>query len=165
MAEGCFFNVYKEKNKTIFYKLTPNQKEIKYGYANITAIPADSELPNSVRVGELGQLLIGKNCPMFEKQRKVDEETAKLCFQVILKDNEKSLSFFALNREDFAIWTDGVRVLMNLDFENEESFRDIDVLVDTELKIRMIELEDGTMATPTLPPIPDYSFVASDLKG
>jgi len=71
-----------------------------------------------------------------------------------------------MNREDYAIWTDGFRTLLGLDLENEESFRDIDFLVDTELKIRVIELEDGTMATPTLPAVPaDFSFVSADLKG
>jgi len=166
MCDGCFFNIYKQKGKTIFYKLTPNFKEIKYGYANVTTTPSETDLPQSVRVSELGSIVVGRNCTIFEKQKKVDDATVALCFQTIFKEGDKSLDFLAMNREDYAIWTDGLRTLMGLDLENDESFRDIDVLVDTELKVRMIELEDGTMATPTLPVAPaDFAFVAGDLKG
>jgi len=165
MCDGCFFNVYKQKGKAIFYKLSPNFKEIKYGFANLNSIPNDADLPQSIRVSELAQLLIGRNCTMFEK-KKVDDATVALCFQAVFKETDKALDFYAMNREDYAIWTDGFRTLLGLDLENEESFRDIDFLVDTELKIRVIELEDGTMATPTLPAVPaDFSFVSADLKG
>jgi len=92
---------------------------------------------------------------MFSKQKKLspqDEEIANLSFSIILKESGKTIDFVAQNREDFVNWTDGLKLLLADRLENAESLEEVKVLVNLELRIRLLELVSEGVQVPNDPP-------------
>jgi len=77
----------------------------------------------------------------------------------------KDLYYVAQNRFDFVNWTDGIRVWMGMDVENSETLDDLKVLVDTEIEVKLLDLEGVSIpssAPAVPPPPPNYDFFFKD---
>jgi len=74
-----------------------------------------------------------------------------------LKEPGKTIDVIAMNKEDFANWTDGFRILISNKIENQETLDDWKFLTSLELRTHLLELEGLEVPNepPKLPPLPE----------
>ena len=158
LIEGMWFKSPKSTNKSkqftfTYLKLMDNKQEFIIGTSTNTN---QSESTMNLKITEISDMVIGSNTPMFSKQKKLtpqDEEIASLSFSFILKEAGKSIDCVAFTNDDFIVWTDAVRLLLNDRFEHKDTLNEITILTAIELKIRLLDIDEKTIPT-VAPPVP-----------
>ncbi|KAM5125423.1 engulfment and cell motility protein 2-like [Mantella aurantiaca] len=81
----------------------------------------------------------------------------------IYYDVDSCLNFIAPSYNDFCLWLDGLSALLEKEMPSERSRTDLDLLLNTELKLRLLDLENIQIPEqpPPIPPRPqnyDYCY-------
>lgn len=102
------------------------------------------------------------------RDAKGKKSTISLAFALIPKDDDgsggtrqTSLCFVAGKSETYDYWVDGLNALLNQDMTSNESKKDVDMLLDLDIKLRLLDIEGLNIPNqpPELPPSPpDYDF-------
>lgn len=173
LREGCSFKAYGQKQKGnknaqqyVFLRLHDSMQHL--GWAN-TSSPTEKptgELPNIVKQADFKGVVAGVECPVFQKRKlkPEDEEAVPLTFALSVASGE-SLTFVCQTPMDFVNWTDGLRGWIGAKMECPETLDDIKVLVETEIEVKMLDLEGITIPSiaPVVPPPPsNYDFFYKD---
>uniref|UniRef100_A0A671LVM1 Si:dkey-56f14.7 n=1 Tax=Sinocyclocheilus anshuiensis TaxID=1608454 RepID=A0A671LVM1_9TELE len=77
------------------------------------------------------------------------QELLELSFS-ILHNSDEYLNFIAPDKHKYCIWTDGLNALLGKEMTSELTKSDMDTLVTTELKLRLLDLEN--IQIPDVPP-------------
>jgi engulfment/cell motility protein 1 len=112
LVEGTRFSKYirgtRSKDKFWYVRLSPNHKILHYGDCDEKSVPTQDELKNELRVNEMKQLLLNKECPHV-KEFKGNRTKPTTLFSIAFDDNgeAKTLDFVAPDETTFYYWTDG----------------------------------------------------------
>lgn len=115
---------------------------------------------------DVAAVLTGQNNPLLAKLKKADEDILNNGFSIQLQDGT-SFDLIAQNRDDFVNWTDGIRLLLGNKMETAETERAIDVLINSGICVRLMNLEGLTIPTEPLvvpPAPPNFNFYLRDNK-
>lgn len=175
LVEGTRFSKYarggKFDNKYWYVRLSPNHKILHFGDCDEKSVPAQEELKGELRVAEMKQLLVGKECPHVKemKNRKL------LLFSITYDDNgeQKTLDFVANDDQTFHYWIDGevlpflysrnklisdlfsgISCLLEQPMTSKQMEEDFETLLSVEIKLRLLDTE-GVDISKEPPPIPD----------
>ncbi|XP_060591544.1 engulfment and cell motility protein 2-like isoform X2 [Ruditapes philippinarum] len=150
------------KNRYQFWRLSPNHKAFHYGDCNEKEELSLEQLQNKVSVMEIKELVVGKNCLPVKNTKRMQPE---LAFSIVLEssraDDEVAHHFLANNDQEYMIWTDGINALLNCKMTSQKTRQDMDVLLNMEVKLRLLETEGITIPKepPPIPPMPaNFNF-------
>jgi engulfment and cell motility protein 1 len=110
LVEGTRFSKYirgqRTKDKFWYVRLSPNHKVIHYGDCDEKTVPTQEELKNELRVNEMKQLLVNKECPHIKEMKGRKPTTL---FSIAFDDNgeQKTIDFVAPDDMTFNYWIDG----------------------------------------------------------
>ncbi|XP_072277803.1 engulfment and cell motility protein 3 [Pyxicephalus adspersus] len=168
LCEGTKFRKVssrRRQDKLWFCRLSPNHKVLHYGDLddNIDNPPIEM-LASKIAVADIKYILIGKDCPHMKekgsgKQNKdLIDQAFSICYDV-----DSCLNFIAPSYIDFCMWLDGLNALLGRDMPSERCRTDLDLLLNTELKLRLLDLENIQIPEqpPPIPPRPqnyDYCY-------
>lgn len=165
LEEGQRFKKGKAAREKFWYcRLSPNHKVFHWDdCATTDAIPLLDELTNKVSVVDIKSVVTGKDCPHVKDKggRKVP---TSLAFSLILESNidqTNSLDFVAPDETVFSYWNDGINSLLRQRMTSEHAARDLDLLLNMEIKLRLLDTEGVTIPQqePIIPPPPpNYNF-------
>jgi len=160
LRDGCAFKTYGQKQKGnkaapqyIYIRLHDNINVLEWtNINNLNDKP--HELPNKVQKSEFKGVMVGLECPVFQKRKlkPEEEEIVPLTFALTLASGEP-LTLISQNQTDFVNWTDGLRGWIGLNMECPETLDDIKTLVDTKIEVEMLDLE-GVIIPSSVPPVP-----------
>lgn len=152
----------KMKNRYQFWRLSPNHKAFHYGDCSETDELSLEQLQNKVAVVDIKELVTGKNCLPVKGAKRLQPE---LVFSIVLEssrpDEEVSHHFLANTEQEYMIWTDGVCALLNQTMTSQKTKQDMEILLNMEVKLRLLETEGITIPRdpPPIPPLPkDFNF-------
>lgn len=119
-----------------------------------------------VKLGDFKGVVVGVDCPIFQKRKlkPEDEEIVPLTFSLSVATGEP-LTLVCQAPSDFVNWTDGLRGWIGAKMECPETLDDIKVLVETEIEVKMLDLEGITIPSiaPVVPhPPSNYDFFYKD---
>ncbi|XP_052815236.1 engulfment and cell motility protein 2-like isoform X2 [Mya arenaria] len=151
------------KNKYQYWRLSANHKAFFYGDCEDKDTPALEQLPNKLAVHEIMEMVTGKNCAHVKQARnKLDSNIA---FSLVLEgsrpDEEKCFHFSANSEQEYMLWEDGINALLNNPMTSRQTKEDMDILLNMEIKLRLLETEGITIPKepPPIPPLPEnYNF-------
>ncbi|XP_069509990.1 engulfment and cell motility protein 3 isoform X2 [Ambystoma mexicanum] len=156
LCEGTLFRKIssrRRQDKLWYCRLSPNHKVLHYGDVEEgkTNPPIES-LQEKVAVADIKTLLIGKDCPHIREKTsgKQNKEVLELAFSVCYDVEEYYLNFIAPTRYEFCLWTDGLNILLGREMSSERMKSDLDILLSTEIKLRLLDLEN--IPIPDAPP-------------
>ncbi|KAG8562193.1 hypothetical protein GDO81_015615 [Engystomops pustulosus] len=168
LCEGTKFRKIssrRRQDKLWFCRLSPNHKVLHYGDLedNIDKPPIEM-LAQKISVSDIKYVLTGKDCPHMKeknsgKQNKDHMDQAfSICYDV-----DSCLNFIAPSPMDFCMWIDGMNALLDKEMPSERTRSDLDLLLNTELKLRLLDLENIPVPDqpPPVPPRPknyDYCY-------
>ncbi|KAM4614336.1 engulfment and cell motility protein 3 [Discoglossus pictus] len=168
LSEGTKFRKIssrRRQDKPWFCRLSPNHKMLHYGDLedNVTNPPIEM-LQEKIPVSDIKDILTGKECPhMKEKSSgKQNKDLVDLAFSICY-DVDGFLNFVAPSKYELCLWLDGLNVLLGRDMSSDVMRSDLDVLLNTELKLRLLDLENIPIPEhpPPIPPRPlnyDYCY-------
>jgi engulfment and cell motility protein 1 len=110
LVEGTRFSKFvrgnRSKDKFWYVRLSPNHKILHYGDCDEKTVPTQEELKSELRVNEMKQLLVNKECPHIKEMRGRKPSTL---FSIAYDDNgeQKTLDFVAPDDTTFNYWIDG----------------------------------------------------------
>lgn len=113
LVEGTRFSKYirgtRSKDKFWYVRLSPNHKVIHYGDCDEKTVPTQEELKSELRVNEMKQLLINKDCPHIKEMKGRKPNTL---FSIAHDDNgeQKTLDLVAPDDITFNYWIDGLYI-------------------------------------------------------
>ncbi|XP_063294735.1 engulfment and cell motility protein 3 [Pelobates fuscus] len=144
LCEGTKFRKLssrRRQDKLWYCRLSPNHKVFHYGDLddNIDNPPIEM-LQEKIPVADIKYVLTGKDCPhMKEKKQNKDivEQAFSICYDV-----ESFLNFLAPSPNDFCLWLDGLNALQGREMTSERKRSDLDILLNAELKLRLLDLEN-----------------------
>ncbi|KAM9301624.1 engulfment and cell motility protein 3 [Gastrophryne carolinensis] len=158
LCEGTKFRKIssrRRQDKLWFCRLSPNHKVLHYGDLedNIPNPPIEM-LPSKIAVADIKFILTGKDCPHM-KEKSSGKQNKDLMDQAfsICYDMESCLNFIAPSSYDFCMWLDALSALLGRDMVSDRCRTDLDLLLNTELKLRLLDLENIPIPE-TPPPIP-----------
>ncbi|XP_077310208.1 engulfment and cell motility protein 3 [Lithobates pipiens] len=168
LCEGTKFRKVssrRRQDKLWFCRLSPNHKVLHYGDLedNIDNPPIEM-LASKIAVADIKFILTGKDCPHIKekgsgKQNKdLMDQAFSICYEV-----DSCLNFIAPSSNDFCLWLDGLYALLGKEMPSERCRTDLDLLLNTELKLRLLDLENIQIPEqpPPIPPRPknyDYCY-------
>lgn len=168
LCEGTKFRKIssrRRQDKLWFCRLSPNHKVLHYGDLedNIDNPPIEM-LAQKISVADIKYVLTGKECPHMKekssgKQNKdLMERAFSICYDV-----DSCLNFIAPSSTDFCMWLDGLNALLGREMPSERTRSDLDLLLNTELKLQLLDLENIPIPDqpPPIPPRPknfDYCY-------
>ncbi|KAG8437240.1 hypothetical protein GDO86_008083 [Hymenochirus boettgeri] len=168
LCEGTKFRKIssrRRQDKLWFCRLSPNHKVLHYGDLedNIDNPPVEV-LQDKIPVSNIKNVLTGKDCPHMKekgsgKQNKdIVEKAFSICYDV-----DSCLNFIAATHYEFCLWMDGLNTLLGREMTSEYTQNDLEVLLNTELKLRLLDLENIPIPdhAPPIPPRPqnyDYCY-------
>lgn len=168
LCEGTKFRKVssrRRQDKLWFCRLSPNHKVLHYGDLedNIDNPPIEM-LASKIPVADIKYILTGKDCPHIKekgsgKQNKdLMDQAFSICYDV-----DSCLNFIAPSSNDFCLWLDGLYALLGKEMPSERCRTDLDLLLNTELKLRLLDLENIQIPEqpPPIPPRPtnyDYCY-------
>ncbi|XP_068117379.1 engulfment and cell motility protein 3 isoform X2 [Hyperolius riggenbachi] len=142
LCEGTKFrkiSTRRRQDKLWFCRLSPNHKVLHYGDLedNIDNPPVEI-LASKIAVADIKYILTGKDCPHMK-----DKSSGK--------------------QNKFCLWIDGLNTLLGREMPSERCRTDLDLLLNTELKLRLLDLENIPIPDqpPPIPPRPqnyDYCY-------
>ena len=110
LVEGTRFSKYargqRTKDKFWYVRLSPNHKVFHYGDCDEKTVPTQEELKNELRVNEMKQLLVNKDCPHIKEMK--SRKPTNL-FSIAYDDNgeQKTMDFVAPDDLTHYYWIDG----------------------------------------------------------
>lgn len=110
LVEGSRFSKFvrgaRSKDKFWYVRLSPNHKILHYGDCDEKTVPTQEELKSELRVNEMKQLLVNKECPHIKEMKGRKPTTL---FSIAYDDNgeQKTLDFVAPDDTTFNYWIDG----------------------------------------------------------
>lgn len=86
--------------------MSPNHKILHYGDCDEKTVPTQEELKSELRVNEMKQLLVNKECPHIKEMKGRKPSTL---FSIAYDDNgeQTTLDFVAPDDTTFNYWIDG----------------------------------------------------------
>ncbi|ESN90675.1 hypothetical protein HELRODRAFT_185222 [Helobdella robusta] len=162
LTEGTKFSLkaYRRQDKFMYCRLSVNMLTLHYGECEENNAPSCEQLAYNVAINEIKDVLVGKDCPHV-KDIKKKVANANLAFTIVLEEScsaERAdlLNFLAPNEEVFNIWMDGLNILRKRQMSSEDMKRDLDTLLNMEIKLRLLEAEGLTIpdTPPPIPPLP-----------
>lgn len=113
LVEGTRFSKFirgtRSKDKFWYVRLSPNHKIIHFGDCDEKTVPTQEELKSELRVNEMKQLLVNKECPHIKEMKGRKPTTL---FSIAYDDNgeQKTLDFVAPDDMTFNYWIDGEKL-------------------------------------------------------
>jgi len=168
MVEGTRFQRYKKSGevdgngKTVnfrYVKLHPNLKTIYVGDWNSEkSLPTIEELEPWLQVADVTLLTEG-NCPFLKGCKKPEVVKRSFCLQ----GENTSLDLVAPDAQTFNYWVDGVKCLKQQPMTSSDYQRELEVLLDMDVRLRLLDLEGLELpaeAPRVPPPPPSFDFAA-----
>uniref|UniRef100_A0A8C5QYF0 ELMO domain-containing protein n=1 Tax=Leptobrachium leishanense TaxID=445787 RepID=A0A8C5QYF0_9ANUR len=166
LCEGSKFRKIssrRRQDKLWFCRLSPNHKVLHYGdiEENIETPPIEMLL-EKIPVADIKHVLTGKDCPHMKekgsgKQHKdIMERAFSICYDV-----DSFLNFISPTHNDFCFWLDGLNALLGREMTSDRKRSDLDILLNAELKLRLLDLENIPIPEhpPSIPPRPlNYNY-------
>ncbi|MEE6499621.1 hypothetical protein FKM82_003515 [Ascaphus truei] len=168
LCEGTKFrkiSTRRRQDKVWFCRLAPNHKVLHYGDLedNIENPPIEM-LQEKIPVADIKCVLTGKDCPHMKEKgsgklnKEITEHAFSICYDV-----DSSLNFIAPSRHELCLWLDGLNALLGREMSSTCTRSDLDILLNTELKLRLLDLENIPIPEhpPPIPPRPqnyDYCY-------
>ncbi|XP_018430374.1 PREDICTED: engulfment and cell motility protein 3-like [Nanorana parkeri] len=168
LCEGTKFrkvSTRRRQDKLWFCRLSPNHKVLHYGDLehNTDTLPIET-LASKIAVADIKCMMTGKDCPHMKekssgKQNKdLMDQAFSICYEV-----DSCLNFIAPSYNEFCLWLDGLYALLGKEMPSERCRTDLDLLLNTELKLRLLDLENIQIPEqpPPIPPRPqnyDYCY-------
>nr|XP_034337999.1 engulfment and cell motility protein 2 isoform X4 [Crassostrea gigas] len=184
LIEGSKFPKYttrgRTKEKYWQWKLTPNLKAFHYGdCAENDNLPLE-KLNNKLPVSDIKSFVTGRDCPHIkdkkEKTRmaptgtlpktKFKMTTTSFAIQHVNSDTNDMYCFVAKDEVEFDMWTDGLNVLLGHEMRSTQMYKDLNMLLDMEIRIRLLDAEGIAIPNepPPIPPEPEnYDFAFPEL--
>ncbi|XP_070500587.1 engulfment and cell motility protein 1 [Chironomus tepperi] len=166
LVEGTRFSKFvrgnRSKDKFWYVRLSPNHKVLHYGDCDEKTVPTLDELKSEVRVNDMKQLLVNKECPHV-KEIKTRGGKPTTLFSIAYDDGgeQKTLDFVAPDDTTFNYWIDGISCLLEQKMISKQMEEDFETLLSVEIKLRLLDTEgvDISKDAPEIPPEPeDYEF-------
>jgi len=161
LLQGAFFNQHSPKNKPVlrFFRLSGDRTQIQYETARPGIRPEmyTFENPTIIPTSQIKRVLVGKQVPSFAK--KEEKESAK-AFALELSDTTlkyPTVDLVALGSVEFTCWVDGIRAVIGVEMEQQETKQEIAALADLEVEVRMLGEPSQTLNPP-----PNYDFITND---
>ncbi|XP_046609911.1 engulfment and cell motility protein 1-like [Neodiprion virginianus] len=129
-----------------FVHLSDDERVLIYGDWDSESQPY-SNLHKRISVASATGLATGKRCP-HAKGRKYP--TDKTFFSLLHEGG--SLDFIAPNKEIYNLWTDGLTALLGRPVLSAAFHEDVDMIVDMEVRLRLLDLGDAPTPVPMDPP-------------
>lgn len=110
LVEGTRFSKFirgtRSKDKFWYVRLSTNHKILHYGDCDEKTVPTQEELKSELRVNEMKQLLVNKECPHIKEMKGRKPTTL---FSIAYDDNgeQKTLDFVAPDDTTYNYWIDG----------------------------------------------------------
>lgn len=157
LCEGTLFRKIssrRRQDKLWYCRLSPNHKVLHYGDVEdgTENTPVES-LQEKIAVADIKTLLIGKDCPHIREKAsgKQNKDVLEMAFSICYDVEDYYLNFIAPTRYEFCIWTDGLNILLGREMSSERMKSDLDILLSTEIKLRLLDLEN--IPIPDAPPL------------
>ncbi|XP_065186852.1 engulfment and cell motility protein 2-like [Sycon ciliatum] len=154
LTEGALFHTFtnrgRQQRANWCCRLSPNHRVLHWNTPDdsCTHVLPLEELPKKVAVQEIRELLCGRD--------KVPNSVKSQQYQFALRvtESEMTLDFVAEDEKQYAIWIDGLRVLLNQPMEHASE--DIDMLLNMDMKLRLLDVENAPIPDqpPKIPPDP-----------
>ncbi|KAM4018477.1 engulfment and cell motility protein 3 [Anomaloglossus baeobatrachus] len=168
LCEGTKFRKIssrRRQDKLWFCRLSPNHKVLHYGdVEDKIDNPPIEILAQKISVVDIKYVLTGKDCPHMKEKNsgKQNKDLMDQAFSVCY-DVDCCLNFIAPSSTDFCLWLDGLNALLGREMPSERTRTDLDLLLNTELKLRLLDLENISIPDqpPPIPPRPknfDYCY-------
>ncbi|KAK4290111.1 hypothetical protein Pmani_036977 [Petrolisthes manimaculis] len=168
LVEGTRFKSargVRPKDKFRFVRLSPNHKFLHYDDCDEKATPSLDDLTKKVSILELRGLLTGRDCPHM-KEKTGKKSNYHLAFSLLLdsqnlNDTNQHLDFVSPDETTFNYWVDGINALLRQPMTSISTVRDLETLVNMEVKVRLLDAEGVTIPSqqPYIPiPPPNYNF-------
>ncbi|KAK8760026.1 hypothetical protein V5799_028706 [Amblyomma americanum] len=154
------------KDCYVFVKLSPNLKTFHYGDCSALCEDVDiEELSETIQVSDIETINTGTSCP---QARKAPRAVVDLAFSIVVCDDGQPLNLVATSTKVFNRWLDGLAVLMGNTASSIDARGDMGILLDMEVRLRLLETE-GIPIPETPPPIPpppsNFDFASKYLGG
>lgn len=181
LVEGTRFSKFirgtRSKDKFWYVRLSPNFKVLHYGDCDEKTVPTQDELKSELRVNEMKQLLVSKDCPHVKDIKAIRGGKPTTLFSIAYDDNgeQRTLDFVAPDETTFNYWIDGEwnlntydEILLNFNFLgisclleqpmiSKQKDEDFETLLSVEIKLRLLDTEgvDISKEPPTIPAEPE----------
>jgi len=153
MNKGTLFDKYrrdggssKSRGRRFFLRLSANRKALHYGeWTDETTAPKADQLPNKLPLSEVRDV-----APLEDSGLSINRETGG-----------EPLEFTAPDARRRDLWWDGLSALLRKDMRSGKAAEDVAMLLDMEVRIRLLDLEgvDIPDEPPPIPPPPaDFNF-------
>ncbi|XP_053558860.1 engulfment and cell motility protein 3 [Bombina bombina] len=161
LCEGTKFRKIssrRRQDKLWLCRLSPNHKVLHYGdIEDNVQNPSIDYLQEKIPVAEIKDVLTGKDCPHTKEKSsgKQNKEIMEHAFSIYY-NVDSYLNFVAPSKHDFCVWVDGLNALLGRKMLSELMRNDLDILLNTELKLRLLDLENIPIPEqpPPIPPRP-----------
>ena len=165
ISEGTKFPKPKEKGRFVFVKLSSNHKTLGYVDWNGDDAPVNEfEFESKIQVTELKDLVTGADCPHISHSRNRNRENLEhLAFSIYIEGGI-SLDLIAPSQKAFDYWTDALNSLLRRPMISKEAKTDTQILLDMEIKLKLLNLEgiDIPNEPPPIPPLPpNFNFCST----
>ncbi|XP_071549346.1 engulfment and cell motility protein 1 isoform X2 [Panulirus ornatus] len=167
LVEGTRFKYargVRAKDKFRYCRLSPNHKFFHYDDCDEKSVPSIEDLSKKISIVDIKSIVVGKDCPHM-KDKTGKKNTYHLAFSLILESNNvnenNSLDFVAPDEMVFNYWLDGVNALLRQRMPSGATARDLEMLLNMEIKLRLLDAEGVTIPQqqPLIPPPPpNYNF-------
>ncbi|XP_078337383.1 engulfment and cell motility protein 2-like isoform X3 [Crassostrea virginica] len=182
------------KEKYWQWKLTPNLKAFHYGDCGENDQLTLEQLNNKLPVSDIKAFVTGRDCPHIkdkkEKNRTTDAHhlfwkasdhafshliqnvpelkmtTLSFAIQLVNSESNDMFCFVAKDDVEFDMWSDGLNVLLGSEMSSSQKEKDLKMLLDMEIRIRLLDAEGIAIPNepPPIPPEPEnYDFSYPEL--
>lgn len=166
LAEGARFPRYnakgqRVKDRYVYVKLSTNRKVLHYGDCTVNCAPAE-ELVEKIVVSDIEAVNTGIQCP--QAQGRSNRGVIDLAFSIVPRNGEPPLNLVAPSSKVLHRWVDALNALLGHAVDSIEARGDLGILLDVEIKLRLLETE-GVHIPDVPPPIPpdpanfDFNFM------
>ncbi|XP_061162842.1 engulfment and cell motility protein 1-like isoform X2 [Saccostrea echinata] len=172
LIEGTKFSKYTTKgrarDKYWQWKLSPNLKAFYYGDCAENDHLALEQLSNKLPVSDIKSFVTGRDCPHIKdkKDKAKTMTTTSFAIQTVNSETTDMICFVAKDEVEFDMWTDGLNVLLGHEMTSPQMKKDLNMLLDMEIRIRLLDAEGIAIPNepPPIPPEPDnYNFAYPEL--
>jgi hypothetical protein len=135
MEAGSFFEKHSKAGSphVRFFRLSRDRTRIEYTQPERGGgVPASFVCDKPVFLADVLDVVTGRQTKNFLRQRRPKDEAIALSFSLICQGG-RTLDLVASDRNDFVIWTDGLRALLNKEMTNAETVADMKAFVDAKM--------------------------------
>ena len=170
MVEGTRFNRIKKtgeqvKNQFRYVKLSINHKTIYVGDWNSDkSSPTIEDLEPKLHLENVADIRTGAGCDFLREYKKdFKDQYSKLAFSLVDINGDSLLDLVAPDELTQNYWVDGLNNLKNKQMQSEDFIKERQILLNMEIKLRLLDLEgiDLPQQAPPIPPPPaDFNFAS-----